>query len=57
MIETFDLTSNHDPEQKPDRLSILISYQSQREGKCPIQLRLKKISSQMLADVKLVETF
>lgn len=57
MIETFDLTSNHDPEQKPDRLSILISYQSQREGKHPIQLRLKKISSQMLAEVKLVETF
>ena len=32
MIEIFDLTSNHDHGQKPDRLSILISYQSQENA-------------------------
>ena len=33
MIEIFYLTSYHDHEQKPDRLSILISYQTVKESK------------------------
>lgn len=58
MIEIFYLTSNHDHEQKPDRLSILISYQTVKESRRKMphtaETEKNKLSD---AEVKLVETF